>query len=102
MDGGSGVNVISTATCAQLGIIDWEPCPFWLRIADTRSVRPLGLVDSIVRVTLYDDFPDADIVRVTLIALQEERNFTDRWLVEMTYFLSTRLPPPQLRMDEKK
>ena len=48
------------------------------------------------------DFPDADILRLTTIASQEERNSPDRWLVEMTYFLSTRLPPPQLRMDEKK
>ena len=44
VDGGSGVNVISKTTCARLGITDWEACPFWLRMADTRSVRPLGLI----------------------------------------------------------
>ena len=44
IDGGSGVNVISAKTCEQLGISDWEACPFWLRMADTRSVRPLGLI----------------------------------------------------------
>ena len=44
IDGGSGVNVISAKTCEQLGISEWEACPFWLRMADTRSVRPLGLI----------------------------------------------------------
>ena len=44
VDGGSGVNVISKATCQTLGITTWENCPFWLRMADTRSVRPLGLL----------------------------------------------------------
>ena len=44
IDGGSGVNVISEATCHNLGLNQWEPCPFWLRMADTRSVRPIGLI----------------------------------------------------------
>ena len=44
VDGGSGVNVISKATCQTLGIMTWENCPFWLHMADTRSVRPLGLL----------------------------------------------------------
>ena len=44
VDDGSGVNVISKATCTTLGITSWENCPFWLRMADTRSVRPLGLL----------------------------------------------------------
>ena len=44
IDGGSGVNVISEATCQNLGLTQWEPCPFWLRMADTRSVRPIGLI----------------------------------------------------------
>ena len=35
IDGGSGVNVISLQTCDNLGIREWEPCPFWLRMADT-------------------------------------------------------------------
>ena len=44
IDGGSGVNLISLQTCDTLGIQDWEPCPFWLRMADTSSVRPTGLI----------------------------------------------------------
>ena len=44
VNGGSGVNVISKATCTKLAITSWENCPFWLRMADTRSVRPLGLL----------------------------------------------------------
>ena len=44
VDGGSGVNVISKATCTNLGITSWENCPFWLRMTDTRPVRPLGLL----------------------------------------------------------
>ena len=44
MDDGSGVNVISKATYINLGITSWKNCPFWLRMADTRSVRPLGLL----------------------------------------------------------
>ena len=42
-DGGSSVNVINKLTCDQLGI-KWETCPFWLRMADTSTVRPLGLI----------------------------------------------------------
>ena len=38
IDRGSGVNVISSKICKQLGISEWEACPFWLRMADTRSV----------------------------------------------------------------
>ena len=44
IDGGSSVNVISSRICKQLGISEWEACPFWLRMADTRSGRPLGLI----------------------------------------------------------
>ena len=44
IDGGSGVNVISAKTCQQLGISEWEACPFWLRMANTLLVRPLGLI----------------------------------------------------------
>ena len=44
IDGGSGVNVISLRTCTTLGIQEWEPCPFWLRMADTSSMRPTGLI----------------------------------------------------------
>ena len=38
VDGGSGLNVISQQTCDTLGIQEWEPCPFWLRMADTSLV----------------------------------------------------------------
>ena len=48
-----------------------------------------------------DDFPDADILRVVPMANRAEKGFPDRWLIEMTYFLSTGLPPPQLRTNEK-
>ena len=44
VDGGFGVNVISMTTCERLGISNWEVCPFWLHMGDTRSVRPLGLI----------------------------------------------------------
>ena len=44
IDGGSGVNIISKRTCDTLGIREWEPCPFWLRMANTSSVRPTGLI----------------------------------------------------------
>ena len=44
VDGGSGVNVISKATCTNLGITSWENCPFWLRMTDT---RPLGLLQKL-------------------------------------------------------
>ena len=44
MDGGSGVNVINKTTCDRLGITKWEACPFWLRMADTNTVRLIGLL----------------------------------------------------------
>ena len=44
VDGGSGVNVISQRTCDTLGLREWEPCPSWLRMADTSSVRSAGLI----------------------------------------------------------
>ena len=44
VDGGSGVNVINKTTCDRLGIKKWDACPFWLRMADTSTVRPLGLI----------------------------------------------------------
>jgi hypothetical protein len=44
IDGGSGVNVISMATCRQLGITKWEPCKVWLRMANGSSVRPIGMI----------------------------------------------------------
>ena len=47
MDGGSGLNIINKATCNSLDIISWENCPFWLRMTNTRSVRPLRLLRKI-------------------------------------------------------
>ena len=44
IDASSGVNEISERICEQLGISEWEAFPFWLRMADTCSVRPLGLI----------------------------------------------------------
>ena len=44
VDGGSRVNLINKATCNRLGITEWELCLFWPPMADTCSVRPLGLV----------------------------------------------------------
>ena len=44
VDGGSGVNVINKTTCDKLGITKWEACPFWLRMANTNTVQPLGLI----------------------------------------------------------
>ena len=38
IDRGSGVNFISKRTCDTLGIREWEPCPFWLRMANTSSI----------------------------------------------------------------
>ena len=49
-----------------------------------------------------NDFPDADILRIATIATTTKKTFPNRWLMEVTYFLTTGLPPPQLRTDEKK
>ena len=42
--GSSGVNVMNEATCHNLGLNQWEPCPFWLRMVNRRSVRPIRLI----------------------------------------------------------
>ena len=47
IDRGLGVNVIIKRTCDILGIRDWEPCPFRLRMADTSSVRPTKLIQDL-------------------------------------------------------
>ena len=49
-----------------------------------------------------DNFLDTHILRITTIASRTEKNFPYRCMMEMTYFLTTGLPPPQLRMDETK
>ena len=38
------MNVIYKTTYDKLGITKWDACPFWLRMADTSTVRPLGLI----------------------------------------------------------
>ena len=47
IDDGSEVNIISEATCLDLGLRHWEPCPFHLRMADNSAVHPLGLMTKI-------------------------------------------------------
>ena len=47
IDGGSGVNVITTETCQMLGLTEWPKCPFWLRMADGSSVKPEGLLQNL-------------------------------------------------------
>ena len=49
-----------------------------------------------------DDFPNADILRIATMVTLTDKTFRDRWLMEITYFLTTGLPSPQLRTDEKK
>ena len=44
VDGGSGVNVINNTTCDKLEFTKWDACSFWLRMADTSTIRPLGLI----------------------------------------------------------
>ena len=39
-----GVNVINKTTCNRLGIKKRDACPFWLRMADTSTVRPFDLI----------------------------------------------------------
>ena len=43
VDCGSGVSVINTTRFDKLGITEWDACPFWLRMADTSTVRPIRL-----------------------------------------------------------
>jgi hypothetical protein len=47
IDGKLGVNVISMATCRQLGITQWEPCKFWLRMGNGSSVRPIEMISDL-------------------------------------------------------
>ena len=44
IDDMSGVNVISEATCRDLGISDWARCPFHIRMVDTSAVKLSGLL----------------------------------------------------------
>ena len=47
IDGGSGVHVISEVTCHNLGLTQWESCPFCLRMADMRLVQLIGLIQNL-------------------------------------------------------
>ena len=50
-----------------------------------------------------DDFPDGAILHIAME--DQEGGYTsheDKWLIEMSTFLSTWLPPPRMRTDEKK
>lgn len=44
IDGGSGVNILPESTRAKVGLPLTDPPPFVLRLADQRTVHPLGLV----------------------------------------------------------
>ena len=44
VDNGSGVNVINNTTSDKLGITKSDACPFWLRMANTSTITPLGLI----------------------------------------------------------
>ena len=39
-----GTIVVNKTTYDKLEITKWDTCPFWLRMADTSTVRPLGLI----------------------------------------------------------
>ena len=50
----------------------------------------------------HDDFPNAEILRITIAEVKDGKHSSDKWLMEMISFLSMGLPPPQLRTDKKK
>ena len=52
----------------MFGIWEWESCPFWLGMADTSLVRPIGLIlnlditiggHAIMEISVYDGKPGA-------------------------------------------
>ena len=50
-----------------------------------------------------DDFPDGAILHIAAEDLEGEyTSHADKWLTKMSTFLSTGLPPPRMRTDEKK
>ena len=50
-----------------------------------------------------DDFPDRAILHIEVDDPEwKHTSHEDKWLIEMSTFLSTGLPPPQMRTDEKK
>ena len=62
IDGGLGVNMISKSTCDHLGIKGREACSFWLLIAKTRSVRPLGFIRKLEIVVSGYEFDISTVV----------------------------------------
>ena len=50
-----------------------------------------------------DDFPDGAILHIEAEDPEwKHTSHEDKWLMEMSTFLSTGLPPPRMRTDEKK
>ena len=50
-----------------------------------------------------DDFPDAQLFRVETVQSQDmNEDMEDNWIIEMTIFLTTGLPPQQQSIDERK
>ena len=50
-----------------------------------------------------DDFPSSGILCISASDVETDKSSpADKWLKEMSHFLSTGLPPPRMRMDEKK
>ena len=48
----------------------------------------------------YDDLPNADLFSLTPAPTLDENE--DKWIRDMTHFLSTSLPPDHLRPDARK
>ena len=52
---------------------------------------------------IKDDFPDAQLFWVQAVNAQELNEETeDTWISDMTIFLTTRIPPKHLSVDERK
>ena len=50
-----------------------------------------------------DDFPDGAILHISSKKAEHHRTPPEeKWLTEMSEFLSIGLPPPRMRTDEKK
>ena len=69
--------------------------------------RPIAVEDIVSRikngeecVVAEDDFSDNGILRILGSNAEEGKNSPNKWLKEMTYFLSTGLPPPHMHANE--
>ena len=68
-------------------------------IADYPSRLELGEAGT----TIIDDFPDAQLFRVETVQSQDmNEDMEDSWIIEMTIFITTGLPPQQLSTNERK